>query len=307
VCLTGTPVENHVEDLWALFDVVFPGYLGTLKGFRNAYGGKTTPEQIDILRRKIRPFLLRRTKAEVLSDLPEKTETVVHVPMPPEQAKVYEAARIQAIRHLGSLSQGDSALFEMLRHLMNLRRIACHPYLEDGATDPMLSGKLQYIDEKLEDLGETAGVLIFSQFTSVLKLVALLLKKRGIDPLYLDGQTTEKRRRELVQKFQSGANKFFLISLKAGGTALTLTQADTVIHLDPWWNPAVENQASDRAHRIGQKRRVFIYKLVSEKSVEEKVLQLQEKKRELFNALMGETGGAAPAIQREDIEFILGD
>jgi superfamily II DNA or RNA helicase len=307
VCLTGTPVENHVEDLWALFDVVFPGYLGTLKGFRNAYGGKTTPEQIDILRRKIRPFLLRRTKAEVLSDLPEKTETVVHVPMPPEQAKVYEAARIQAIRHLGSLSQGDSALFEMLRHLMNLRRIACHPYLEDGAADPMLSGKLQYIDEKLEDLGETAGVLIFSQFTTVLKLVALLLKKRGIDPLYLDGQTTEKRRRELVQKFQSGANKFFLISLKAGGTALTLTQADTVIHLDPWWNPAVENQASDRAHRIGQKRRVFIYKLVSEKSVEEKVLQLQEKKRELFNALMGETGGAAPAIQREDIEFILGD
>jgi len=308
VCLTGTPVENHLEDLWALFDVIFPGYLGTAKSFKGAHGGKGAARNIEILRKKIAPFLLRRTKAEVLSELPEKTETVVRVPMSAEQARVYESARIQALHHLGSLSAGTSPLFEMLRHLMNLRRISCHPYLEDKAADPLLSGKLQYLDEKIDDLAETAsGVLVFSQFTSVLRVVLPLFQKRGINPLYLDGKTSEKKRRELVREFQAGENKFFLISLRAGGTALTLTQADTVIHLDPWWNPAVENQASDRAHRIGQKRRVFVYKLVSEKTVEEKVLLLQEKKRELFNALLGETGADTSAIGREEIEYLLSE
>ncbi|MBS0618897.1 MAG: DEAD/DEAH box helicase [Spirochaetes bacterium] len=306
ICLTGTPVENHLEDLWALFDVIFPGYLGTAKSFKGAYGGKGAARSIEILRKKIAPFLLRRTKAEVLTELPEKTETVVRVPMSAEQARIYESARIQALHHLGALSEGTSPLFEMLRHLMNLRRISCHPYLEDKAADPLLSGKLQYLDEKIDDLAETAsGVLIFSQFTAVLSVVMQLFQKRGMHPLYLDGKTKETKRRELVHDFQAGKNKFFLISLRAGGTALTLTQADTVIHLDPWWNPAVENQASDRAHRIGQKRRVFVYKLVSEKTVEEKVLLLQEKKRELYNALLGETGGDTSAIGREEIEYLL--
>jgi superfamily II DNA or RNA helicase len=305
LCLTGTPVENHVEDLWALMDIVFPGYLGTLQGFRSAYGKNPTAQNLETLKKKIRPFVLRRTKAEVLADLPAKNEHIVYVPMTSEQAKLYEQARRRAIQQMQHLPGGHGAIFEMLRHLTELRRISCHPHLEDPESDPLLSGKLQYLDEKLGELSETtSGVLLFSQFTDVLRVVEQLLKSRGIDPLYLDGSTSEKRRRELVSIFQSGANKFFLISLRAGGTALTLTQADTVIHLDPWWNPAVENQASDRAHRIGQTRRVFIYKLVSEKTVEEKVLLLQQKKRALFEALMSETG-AMPAISREDIEFIL--
>ena len=309
ICLSGTPVENHVDDLWALMDLAFPGYLGTHKAFKRAHGGKRSARGLEILRRKIQPFVLRRTKAQVLQDLPEKTETIIRVPMTTTQAKVYEAARRVAKQLIAQAGAGYSVLFEMLRHLTNLRRISCHPYLDDENADPLDSGKLLYLDEKFDDLNETAnGVLIFSQFTSVLRVAERLLQKRGSSPLYLDGDTSEKRRRELVQKFQAGENKFFLISLRAGGTALTLTRADTVIHLDPWWNPAVENQASDRAHRIGQTRHVFVYKLVSEKTVEEKVLELQEKKRALFEALLGyETGQAAPALSREDMEFILGD
>lgn len=307
LCLTGTPVENRLDDLWALFDLFFPGYLGTLKTFKFYYAGASTYENMEILQRKVAPFLLRRTKAQVLSDLPTKNEIVVKIPMPPEQAKVYEAARRLAVLHMGSLSHGNP-LMEMLRHLMNLRRISCHPYLESEAPNPMHSGKLQYLADKLDELQQSAsGVLIFSQFTSVLRVAQQLLESRGINPLYLDGQTSEKKRRALVETFQAGKNQFFLISLKAGGTALTLTQADTVIHLDPWWNPAVESQASDRAHRIGQKRKVFVYKFVTEKTVEEKVLMLQEKKRTLFNALLENGSAETGGIGREEISYLLSE
>ncbi|GAB4440324.1 MAG: hypothetical protein OHK0011_22790 [Turneriella sp.] len=304
VCLTGTPLENYLEDLWALFDLFFPGYLGTAQSFKDTYGGHLDLRDREALTQKIRPFMLRRRKADVLTELPEKTEMVVKVPMTPVQGKVYEAARIRALSTLG---QKGSPLFDLLRHLTALRRIACHPYLEDEKADPFQSGKFEYLDSQLLELSiASAGVLVFSQYTSVLRVFKHLLKKRGIEPLYLDGKTSEKSRRELVTQFQNGGAKFFLISLKAGGTALTLTRADTVIHLDPWWNPAVENQATDRAHRIGQKKRVMVYKLISEGTVEEKVLTLQAQKRELFNDLIDDEPAEARRITREDIADILG-
>ncbi len=303
ICLTGTPLENYLEDLWALFDLIFPGYLGTAQSFKDAYGGHLDLRDREGLLKKIRPFMLRRRKADVLTELPEKTEMVVKVPMTREQAKVYEAARQRALSTLG---QKGSPLFDLLRHLTSLRRIACHPYLEDEKTDPFHSGKFEYLDGQILELSIAAeGVLVFSQYTSVLRVFKQLLQKHGIEPLYLDGQTSEKSRRLLVEKFQQGGAKFFLISLKAGGTALTLTRADTVIHLDPWWNPAVENQATDRAHRIGQKKRVIVYKLISEGTVEEKVLTLQAQKRELFNDLIDDSPAAAKRISRDDIGELL--
>ncbi len=303
VCLTGTPLENYLEDLWALFDLIFPGYLGTAQSFKDGYGGHLEVLDREGLLRKIRPFMLRRRKSEVLQELPPKTETLVKIPMTREQAKVYEAARIRALSDAGKTG---SPLFDLLRHLTNLRRIACHPYLEDEMTDPFLSGKFEYLDSVLVELSVSAeGVLIFSQYTSVLRVLKTLLKKRGFEYLYLDGKTSEKSRRTLVSQFQEGGVKFFLISLKAGGTALTLTRADTVIHLDPWWNPAVENQATDRAHRIGQNKHVMVYKLISEGSVEEKVLSLQGKKRELFNELIDGEASSGAKITREDIAALL--
>ena len=303
VCLTGTPLENYLEDLWALFDLIFPGYLGTAQSFKDAYGGHLELNDREGLMRKIRPFMLRRRKAEVLKELPAKTEMVVKIPMTHEQAKVYEAARIRAISNLGKTG---SPLIDLLKHLTNLRRIACHPYLEAETPDPFQSGKFEYLDSKLIELSVASeGVLVFSQYTSVLKVLKVLLKKRGIETLYLDGKTPEKARRTLVTRFQDGAAKFFLISLKAGGTALTLTRADTVIHLDPWWNPAAENQATDRAHRIGQKKHVMVYKLISEGSVEEKVLALQGRKRELFNELIDGEESRSNRITRDDIAALL--
>ncbi len=303
VCLTGTPLENYLEDLWALFDLIFPGYLGTAQSFKDSYGGHLDLTDREGLMRKIQPFMLRRRKADVLKELPEKTEMLVKIPMTSEQAKVYEAARLRALTNVG---KKGSALFDLLRHLTSLRRIACHPYLEEEKPDPFLSGKFEYLDSQIVELSiASEGILVFSQYTSVLRVLKQLLAKHHIEPLYLDGKTPEKTRKRLVERFQAGEAKFFLISLKAGGTALTLTRADTVIHLDPWWNPAVENQATDRAHRIGQKKHVMVYKLISEGTVEEKVLTLQAQKRELFNDLIDDEPAAAKRITREDIAGLL--
>ena len=303
ICLTGTPLENYLEDIWSLCDLIFPGYLGTAAGFRETYGGHLEVRDAENLQRKILPILLRRRKSEVLSELPEKTESIIKIPMAQEQAKVYEAARLKAIASLG---QAKSSLMELLRHLMNLRRIACHPYFEAEHPDPFDSGKFEYLDSKILELAISAeGILVFSQYTSMLNVLKHLLRKRNINFLYLDGKTNESQRRDIVKRFQEGEAKFFLISLRAGGTALTLTRADTVIHLDPWWNPAVENQATDRAYRIGQKKRVIVYKLISEGTVEEKVLALQTQKLELFNELIEESSIKNSKITRGEIANLL--
>jgi len=300
-CLTGTPLENHLADLWSLFDILFPGYLGTRKSFLKNYQNTTAVSSLQYLRKKIEPFVLRRTKGEVLKELPPLTETLVPVTMTDKQKKFYDEARKLAIMELATAK--ENYLMVMLPHLTRLRRIACHPEAGNPLEAQISnSGKFQYLKESLPELQETSsGVLIFSQYTDILKICARLLDELNFSYFYLDGQTPIKKRESMVDKFQNGENSFFLISLKAGGTALTLHRADTIIHLDPWWNPATERQASDRAHRMGQKKNVFVYKLYSEQSIEEKVLELQKKKKEIFDSLFGEGIETSGKISKEQL------
>ena len=304
--LTGTPMENHLSDLWSLMELSFPGLLGRRTAFKKSFG-KQDRDALDRLRKRIAPFVLRRTKEMVLTELPPRTETNVGAPMTVHQKALYEQTRREALRALKDA--GKNYLITMLPYLTKLRRIACHPHLEEAdKTDPMHSGKLAHLAELLEELSETSsGVLIFSQFTDVLTVVRRMLALAGHDYHYLDGQTPANRRAKQVEEFQAGGHHFFLISLKAGGTALTLHRADTVLHLDPWWNPAAERQATDRVHRMGQKRPVFMYRFYARETVEEKVLALQDKKRRLFDGLFGEGLTGENTVSREDIQSLLSD
>jgi len=306
-CLTGTPLENHLADLWSLFDILFPGYLGTRKSFLKNYQNSIGTSSLQYLRKKIEPFVLRRTKGEVLKELPPLTETLVPVTMTEKQRKFYDEARKLAIMELATAK--ENYLMVMLPHLTRLRRIACHPEAGNPLEAQISnSGKFQYLKESLPELQETsAGVLIFSQYTDILKICARLLDELNFSYFYLDGQTPIKKRETMVERFQNGENSFFLISLKAGGTALTLHRADTIIHLDPWWNPATERQASDRAHRMGQKKNVFVYKLYSEQSIEEKVLELQKKKKEIFDSLFGEGIETSGKISKEQLMKLISE
>ena len=253
-CLTGTPVENYLSDLWSLMDIAFPGLLGTKQSFKKNYGSGQDIQNKEKLLKKIAPFILRRTKQQVLKELPPKTETAIYLPLQKEQALIYKKVQQEAVKVLRKA--GKNYLMTMLPYLMKLCRICCHPMLNgEGTEDIRLSGKLSYLSEKAKEINEnSSGVLVFSQFTDVLKLAAKVMKENKIDFFYLAGSTPAPKRRKMVHAFQNGEKKFFLISLKAGGTALTLHRADNVFHLDPWWNPAAENQATDRAHRIGQKK-----------------------------------------------------
>ena len=304
-CLTGTPVENYLSDLWSLLDVCFPGLLGTRKAFKKAYGSSQVLSNKDNLLTKIAPFILRRRKQEVLKELPQKTETIISLPLHDSQAVIYENIRREAVEVLKDA--GNSYIVEMLPYLMKLRRVCCHPDLKNEIKSSLLdSSKLTYLKEKIPEIQESSsGVLIFSQFTDVLKKVAELLNENDIEYFYLDGSTSTPARKKIVEQFQDGKKAFFLISLKAGGTALTLHKADTVIHLDPWWNPAAEDQATDRAHRIGQKRNVFVYKLIAKGTIEEKVLLLQQKKKELFDALFNHSTNTGKTISKKELMDLL--
>ncbi|MDH4199019.1 MAG: DEAD/DEAH box helicase [Spirochaetia bacterium] len=285
-CMSGTPMENHIGECWSLMNLSFPGLLGRRKQFMQRFSKKNDEEKnIQWFKNRTTAFLLRRTKGDVLKDLPPRNEILVPVPMTDTQKKAHDNTRIAALASMEATD--DKKLFVLLRFLMKMRRIACHPDLGNHEhTQWNLSGKMEYLRDVIEELNETAsGILIFSQYTDLLKLVSRMFDSMQLEYFYLDGSTPAGKREKLTDAFQKGDRKIFLISLKAGGTALTLTQADTVIHLDPWWNPAAENQASDRAHRIGQSRPVFIYKLVSSGSIEEKVIALQEKKKKLFSTL----------------------
>ena len=302
-CLTGTPLENNIGELWAVMELCFPGLLGTRTAFRRFL---RSDESLDSLRKRLAPFLLRRRKEDVLRELPPRTEREVTVPMTKRQAALYEQARREAVRDLALA--GRDYLMKMLPHLMRLRRIACHPRLDDPErTDPKLSGKLAHLAGELEEiLRASSGVIVFSQFTDVLRVTGRLLTDAGIDFHYIDGKTKQSERERQTEEFQAGGGKhFFLVSLRAGGTALTLHRADTVIHLDPWWNPAVERQATDRAHRIGQKRPVYVLRLRSQGTVEEKVSALQQKKRKLFDRLLESGFERAADVSREDIMALL--
>lgn len=303
-CLTGTPIENNLLDLWSLFDIFFPGYLGKKDGFQKSFSDSNRNNH-KLLKEKVEPFILRRTKENVLTELPSRTEIFVPVAMTEEQRKFYEEARKRAAIELANA--GRDYLMKLLPHLTRLRRIACHPEIGNPMkTDPLLSGKFQHLQEVLDGtISSSSGILIFSQFADVLKICGRMLDKMGHEYHYLDGSTKMTEREKLVANFQNGSKHIFLISLKAGGTALTLHRADTVMHLDPWWNPAVERQASDRAHRIGQKRKVFVYKIYSEDSIEEKVLELQKKKKEIFDSIFEGNFEISSRITRLELQELL--
>jgi superfamily II DNA or RNA helicase len=312
--LTGTPLENSVLDLWSIFDFLMPGYLGSAQDFRERYEQSITKDRsVEVqarLARRLRPFLLRRLKKEVAADLPAKLEQVAFCELNPAQRGVYqqfiEATRKEVLAAVGEQGEARSRML-VLTALLRLRQVCCDlRLLKLDQTDPTSpSGKLEMFNELLEEVIDGGHrVLVFSQFVGMLALLQEALRAEEIDYCYLDGST--QNRGEVVQRFQSNPNiPVFLISLKAGGVGLNLTGADTVIHFDPWWNPAVEDQATDRAHRIGQTRVVTSYKLIARDTVEEKILTLQKRKREVIQATIGGEEQFAANLSWEEIQELL--
>jgi superfamily II DNA or RNA helicase len=305
--LTGTPLENHLGELWSLFRVLVPGLLGPREHFRERFvvpiERLRDDERREALRRLLRPFLLRRTKSQVAPDLPPRVEVTRPVELSEEELALYEAERRQALEELAKTKGDNRQRFAVLAALTRMRRLACHPALVHPESR-VKSSKLQELLELADDLvSEGRRTLVFSQFTSHLALVREALDARGYGMLYLDGGTPAGERGDLVERWQAGREPFFLISLKAGGTGLNLTAADTVIHLDPWWNPAAEDQASDRTHRIGQDKPVTVIRLVSQGTIEETVLELHGDKRALAKGLLegAETNARLGASQLLDL------
>ena len=315
--LTGTPVENHLGELWSMFRAISPGLLGSWERFRERFAEpierKKDVSRRHALARTVRPFILRRTKSEVLTELPQRTETQLTAELSPQERKLYDDARLSAIAKLaGSVAQGGSngkgkpadPRFEVLAALTRLRQLACHPQLVDAAWKES-SAKLDLFLDVVEELREGKHrALVFSQFTQHLALLRKALDERGISYRYLDGSTPAKQRELEVDAFQRGDGELFLISLKAGGTGLNLTAADYVIHMDPWWNPAVEDQATDRAHRMGQTRPVTVYRLVAKDTIEEQILALHADKRNLVAGVLDGADQAGKLSTEELIALI---
>jgi SNF2 family DNA or RNA helicase len=312
--LTGTPMENSVLDLWSILDFLMPGYLGTAQDFRERYELPITRDQDAPaqarLGRRLRPFLLRRLKKEVAADLPAKLEQVSFCELTAEQRSVYrqflEAARHEVLGAAGPPGEAGSRML-VLSALLRLRQVCCDLRLlkVEGVDSAKASGKLDLFGELLEEVMDGGHrALVFSQFVSMLTLLRERLDGEGVKYCYLDGSTGD--RGAVVEQFQNDpAIPVFLISLKAGGVGLNLTGADTVIHFDPWWNPAVEDQATDRAHRIGQTKVVTSYKLIARDTVEEKILALQQRKRRMIRAAIGDEEQFAAALSWEEIQELL--
>ncbi len=309
LCLTGTPIENSPQDLWAQFNFLNPGIFGTLKQFEARFtsNGDSRKDAHDLLRKIIHPFILRRRKEEVLEELPERTNIIQYIEMTPEQSQIYR----QWLEYYGNqiFEQVDTngiqkSRIKILEALTYLRQLACHPAIFQNTVDLRESGKMVLLEEMLEELIEEGHkVLIFSQFVRFLKLTRQLLDEKKWAYEYMDGST--RKREQVIRNFQTNPNvSIFLISLKTGGLGLNLTAADYVIHLDPWWNPAVEQQASDRAHRIGQTNRVFVYKYIVKDSVEEKILQLQQDKIALSENLITSEKSMLKQLKLEDLKQI---
>lgn len=285
--LTGTPLQNHLSEIWNLFQFANPGLLGSYQQFTDRFilpvERDHDAERQRLLRRMLSPFLLRRTKDDVLSELPEKTEITLRVELSEEEQALYDNLRQQAIVNL---EEGTKGPLQALAEITRLRQAACHPRLINQKLD-IPSSKTQAFLTLVDELRQSGHrSLVFSQFTSHLALIRKELDSQQIPYLYLDGSTSPSERNRLVRQFQTGSEPLFLISLKAGGLGLNLTAADYVIHLDPWWNPAIEDQASDRAHRIGQERSVTVYRLIATGTIEEKILRLHQNKRSMADALL---------------------
>lgn len=306
--LTGTPIENNLLELWSIFDFIIPGYLHSYNKFLTKYDRKIMKDEdvgvLEMLNKHISPFILRRLKKDVLKDLPDKIETKMITELTTEQKKLYVAELSKAKREISEEIKNEGfekSKIKILAILTRLRQICCHPavYCEgyNGG-----SGKLDLLNELVDEIvGRDGKALIFSQFTSVLALIQDELRKKGINYLYLDGSVKSSERLDLVNKFNDGDAKLFLISLKAGGTGLNLTGADTVIHFDPWWNPAVESQATDRAHRMGQKNVVQVMKIITKGTIEEKIYEMQQKKKELIDSVIKEGSSPITSLSEQDI------
>lgn len=321
LCLTGTPMENHLGELWAQFHFLLPGYLGDARSFARDWrtpiekNGETLRAQL--LAERVRPFILRRHKAEVATELPLLTEQVHRVALQGAQRAIYESVRLAAderVRKVLEKQRFDGAMVSILDALLKLRQVCNDPRLLDHtmAVGPSVqeaggSAKLAWLRETLPTMvAEGRRILLFSQFTRMLQLVVPELEALGLPWLRLTGDTPTAQRGATVARFQRGEAPLFLVSLKAGGVGLNLTAADTVIHLDPWWNPAVEQQASARAHRIGQTRPVMVYRLVVAGSIEERLLALQARKAALADAVLGIAGEATAAgLQPADVRALL--
>lgn len=318
LALTGTPIENSTVELWSLFDLLMPGLLGSRSGFANSYGSEieiesmlthtpgTDSKRADALRRIIRPLLLRRTKAAVAPELPARKELLVYAEAGRRQARVYESLRAKYAEDVNELiagGGGGEAALKILEALLRLRQAAILPSLVDPDFSNVAGAKIDLLLDRLIELRrESHKVLVFSQFTGVLDEVALRLSQTAVQPFRLDGSTAQKERDRQIAEFQNvkGA-AVFLISLKAGGLGINLTAADYVFLLDPWWNPAAEAQAIDRAHRIGREGTVIAYRIIMKGTIEEKILRLQEKKRRIANSLIKGESGALRELSREDL------
>ncbi|RLB87774.1 MAG: ATP-dependent helicase, partial [Deltaproteobacteria bacterium] len=308
---TGTPVENRLDELWTLFNFLNPGLLGTYHRFKQMFivpiEGHQDKEASRHLRKLIRPFLLRRLKTEVLKELPEKTEITLQVEMSRDEALLYEAQRLRSLEKINNAD--DSAgqkQFQILAELTKLRQLCCNPSLVLADADIESSKLKVFMDTVRELLENQHKALVFSQFVGHLTILRRALDKEKISYQYLDGSTPAKKRSERIDAFQNGRGDLFLISLKAGGTGLNLTAADYVIHMDPWWNPAVEDQASDRAHRIGQTRPVTVYRLVVKDSIEERIVDLHKEKRDLAESLLTGSEAAGKLSSVELLELMQG-
>lgn len=310
--LTGTPIENRLSELWSIFDYLMPGFLYTYSRFRDEIEIPAVTEQDDEkrghLRKMIRPFVLRRLKKDVLKDLPAKLEEAVFARMEEEQEKLYTAhvQRIKLMLDGQTEEEFASGKIQMLAELTRLRQLCCDPSMVYQNYQGESAKLLMCMDLIKNAIDGGHRILLFSQFTSMLAILQERMQKEGIPFLTLTGATPKERRAELVDSFQRGEASVFCISLKAGGTGLNLTAADIVIHYDPWWNVAVQNQATDRAHRIGQKNPVTVYKLIAKSTIEEKILRLQEKKSELAEQLLGHEGFEGVKFTKEEMLKLLG-
>ena len=309
LAMSGTPIENHLGELWSIFEFLNPGMLGTATVFKKNAGGASGQDEgaRQLLAKALRPFILRRTKKEVVKDLPDKVELTLSCDLEPAQRKIYEDLRAHyrsALLRTDAKTVAGSKI-EVLEALLRLRQAACHPGLLDPARIDDPSAKLDMLLPQLAEVVEEGHkVLVFSQFTSFLAIVKKKLDAEGLKYEYLDGQTRDRQAR--VENFQTNPDiPIFLISLKAGGLGLNLTAAEYVYLLDPWWNPAVEAQAIDRSHRIGQTRNVFAYRLIARDTVEQKILDLQQKKRDLADAILNADNRVIQGLTRDDLEFLL--
>jgi SNF2 family DNA or RNA helicase len=312
IITTGTPIENHLGELWSLFNFLNPGLLGSIGNFNERFGVPIIKDDDQFvkqyLKRMISPFVLRRKKSEVLKELPPKTEITLTVQMSDEERAFYEALRQSAVNKIAGIeseinNDGEKRL-RILAEIMKLRQACCNPKLVNPKFN-IASSKLELFGETVDELIENGHkALVFSQFVGHLKLIEEYVKAKGIKYQYLDGQTSIKNREIAMNKFQDGEGDLFLISLKAGGTGLNLTAADYVLHMDPWWNPAVEDQASDRAHRIGQTRPVTIYRLITENTIEDKIVTLHAMKRDLADSLLEGTDSSSKMSADELLNLI---